>query len=139
MFHRQVSTTTPVSYYDRLRIRFPGDSVFALGPHIDGGSLERWEDPGSFSQSPSLFSKYGTPLFDACVAYHRNLFPILYRLSFLLCSSPKRRIKTSKPTRFLGSLASTEREQRFVQWRRTVFCLSNVPVSRRRCVTSIGL
>lgn len=21
-------------------------SKFALGPHIDGGSLERWEDPG---------------------------------------------------------------------------------------------
>jgi len=49
---RQVSTTTPVSYYDRLRIRFPGDSVFALGPHIDGGSLERWEDPGIWT---SLF------------------------------------------------------------------------------------
>lgn len=41
-----VSTSTPISYYDRLRIRHPGDSVFALGPHIDGGSLERWEDPG---------------------------------------------------------------------------------------------
>lgn len=66
-----------------------------------------------------------------------NAFPILYRLSFLLCSSPKRRTKSSKPTRFLGSLSSTEREQRFVQWRRTVFCLSNVPVSRRRRITSI--
>ncbi|BGP43456.1 hypothetical protein JCM10449v2_007491 [Rhodotorula kratochvilovae] len=41
-----VSVNTPVSYYDRLRIRFPGDSVFALGEHIDGGSLERWEDEG---------------------------------------------------------------------------------------------
>ncbi|GAA5821091.1 hypothetical protein JCM11251_001957 [Rhodosporidiobolus azoricus] len=40
-----VSVTNPVSYYDRLRIRPPGDAVFALGPHIDGGSLERWEDP----------------------------------------------------------------------------------------------
>ncbi|KAG0659617.1 hypothetical protein C6P46_005108 [Rhodotorula mucilaginosa] len=41
-----VSISTPISYYDRLRIRHPGDAVFALGPHIDGGSLERWEDPG---------------------------------------------------------------------------------------------
>ncbi|GAA6048651.1 hypothetical protein JCM3770_002001 [Rhodotorula araucariae] len=41
-----VSVNTPLSYYDRLRIRFPGDSVFALGEHIDGGSLERWEDEG---------------------------------------------------------------------------------------------
>lgn len=42
-----VSVNTPISYFDRLRIRFPGDSVFALGCHIDGGSLERWEDPGA--------------------------------------------------------------------------------------------
>ncbi|POY75461.1 hypothetical protein BMF94_1363 [Rhodotorula taiwanensis] len=41
-----VSISTPISYYDRLRMRHPGDSVFALGAHIDGGSLERWEDPG---------------------------------------------------------------------------------------------
>ncbi|EPS40662.1 hypothetical protein H072_5481 [Dactylellina haptotyla CBS 200.50] len=38
-------TTTPLSYADRLRMRTPGDKSFALGPHIDGGSLERWEDP----------------------------------------------------------------------------------------------
>jgi len=42
-----VSVNTPISYYDRLRIRFPGDAIFALGEHIDGGSLERWEDPGA--------------------------------------------------------------------------------------------
>ena len=35
----------PVTYADRLRIRLPGDSGFSLGPHVDGGSLERWEDP----------------------------------------------------------------------------------------------
>lgn len=35
----------PLSYADRLRIRLPGDATFALGPHADGGSLERWEDP----------------------------------------------------------------------------------------------
>lgn len=42
----QVSLETPISYFDRLRIRFPGDAKFTLGPHVDGGSIERWEDPG---------------------------------------------------------------------------------------------
>jgi hypothetical protein len=42
----RVSMRTPISYYDRLRIRKPGDRSFTLGPHIDGGSIERWEDPG---------------------------------------------------------------------------------------------
>lgn len=41
-----VSTQHPVSYADRLRIRLPGDAQFALGPHIDGGSVERWEEGG---------------------------------------------------------------------------------------------
>ncbi|KDQ15639.1 hypothetical protein BOTBODRAFT_108165 [Botryobasidium botryosum FD-172 SS1] len=41
-----ISLSTPLSYVDRLRIRLPGDAKFALGPHIDGGSLERWEDEG---------------------------------------------------------------------------------------------
>ncbi|KAK4184078.1 hypothetical protein QBC35DRAFT_67931 [Podospora australis] len=41
-----VSLSTPLSYADRLRIRLPGDAKFALGPHIDGGSVERWEDNG---------------------------------------------------------------------------------------------
>lgn len=36
----------PFSYADRLRIRQPGDTSFALGPHIDGGSVERWEKEG---------------------------------------------------------------------------------------------
>ncbi|VUC36543.1 unnamed protein product [Clonostachys rosea] len=40
----QVSLTTPLVYADRLRIRTPGDATFALGPHMDGGSIERWED-----------------------------------------------------------------------------------------------
>ncbi|KAI9455819.1 hypothetical protein HD554DRAFT_2146979 [Boletus coccyginus] len=39
-----IDFTTPISYFDRLRIRTPGDRSFALGPHIDGGSVERWED-----------------------------------------------------------------------------------------------
>ncbi|RVX68092.1 hypothetical protein B0A52_08231 [Exophiala mesophila] len=41
----EISTTYPLSYADRFRIRRPGDAKFALGPHTDGGSLERWEDP----------------------------------------------------------------------------------------------
>ncbi|WRT65657.1 uncharacterized protein IL334_002602 [Kwoniella shivajii] len=39
-----VSLNTPLCYADRLRIRHPGDAKFALGPHADGGSVERWED-----------------------------------------------------------------------------------------------
>lgn len=41
----EISTTYPLSYADRFRIRRPGDAKFALGPHTDGGSVERWEDP----------------------------------------------------------------------------------------------
>ncbi|KAJ9100015.1 hypothetical protein QFC19_005833 [Naganishia cerealis] len=41
----QVSFSVPLTYCDRLRIRRPGDSKFALGAHVDGGSVERWEDP----------------------------------------------------------------------------------------------
>lgn len=41
----RISTRNPLTYGDRLRIRSPGDAKFTLGPHIDGGSLERWEDP----------------------------------------------------------------------------------------------
>lgn len=40
-----ISLNNPVMYADRLRIRQPGDAKFALGPHIDGGGVERWEDP----------------------------------------------------------------------------------------------
>lgn len=42
----RISTSHPVTYADRLRIRQPGDVGFALGPHIDGGSCERWEENG---------------------------------------------------------------------------------------------
>ena len=41
----EISTTYPLTYADRFRIRQPGDAKFALGCHTDGGSLERWEDP----------------------------------------------------------------------------------------------
>lgn len=40
-----VDLSTPLAYADRLRIRPPGDAGFALGPHVDAGSVERWEDP----------------------------------------------------------------------------------------------
>nr|XP_019012115.1 uncharacterized protein I206_02957 [Kwoniella pini CBS 10737]OCF50896.1 hypothetical protein I206_02957 [Kwoniella pini CBS 10737] len=43
--NEDVSTKVALSYADRLRIRHPGDARFALGPHADGGSVERWEDP----------------------------------------------------------------------------------------------
>jgi hypothetical protein len=32
------------TYGERLRMRKPGDTSFNLGPHIDGGSIERFED-----------------------------------------------------------------------------------------------
>ncbi|MCJ1475383.1 hypothetical protein MMC13_004045 [Lambiella insularis] len=41
-----LSTSQPLAYADRVRIRQPGDIGFALGPHIDGGSVERWEPEG---------------------------------------------------------------------------------------------
>lgn len=41
-----ISTIQPLAYADRVRIRQPGDSGFALGPHVDGGSVERWEPSG---------------------------------------------------------------------------------------------
>ncbi|KAF1988594.1 DUF1479-domain-containing protein [Aulographum hederae CBS 113979] len=41
-----VSMQHPTSYADRLRIRQRGDAAFALGPHVDGGSVERWEEEG---------------------------------------------------------------------------------------------
>jgi hypothetical protein len=41
-----ISTEHPVAYADRVRIRQPGDAGFALGPHVDGGSTERWEPTG---------------------------------------------------------------------------------------------
>ncbi|KAH8723210.1 hypothetical protein GQ44DRAFT_774262 [Phaeosphaeriaceae sp. PMI808] len=44
--HTPLSTQHPISYADRLRIRLPGDAKFALGPHVDGGSVERWDENG---------------------------------------------------------------------------------------------
>jgi hypothetical protein len=47
-----ISTSHTVTYADRFRIRLPGDNKFALGPHVDGGSLERWEDAGYGGRQP---------------------------------------------------------------------------------------
>lgn len=41
-----ISSSHPTIYADRLRMRLPGDARFALGPHVDGGSCERWEPDG---------------------------------------------------------------------------------------------
>ncbi|CUA77468.1 putative protein YbiU [Escherichia coli K-12] [Rhizoctonia solani] len=49
LFHAQettpVSLSTPLMYADRFRIRKAGVYWKFLGPHVDGGSIERWEDP----------------------------------------------------------------------------------------------
>ncbi|KAK1023192.1 hypothetical protein LTR33_018099, partial [Friedmanniomyces endolithicus] len=41
-----ISSSHPLIYADRLRMRLPGDNKFALGPHVDSGSCERWEAEG---------------------------------------------------------------------------------------------
>ncbi|KAI5816204.1 hypothetical protein BZA77DRAFT_313870 [Pyronema omphalodes] len=51
-----LATDIPITYADRFRIRHPGDAKFALGPHVDGGSLERWEDPEYRSVYKQIFS-----------------------------------------------------------------------------------
>ncbi|KZW03489.1 DUF1479-domain-containing protein [Exidia glandulosa HHB12029] len=38
--------TAPLTYADRFRIRKPGPKWAFHPPHVDGGSIERWEDPG---------------------------------------------------------------------------------------------
>ncbi|KAF8521199.1 DUF1479-domain-containing protein [Hysterangium stoloniferum] len=40
------SLKTPLVYADRLRIRQPGPTWEHHPPHVDGGAIERWEDPG---------------------------------------------------------------------------------------------
>ncbi|CAM4985374.1 unnamed protein product, partial [Rotaria socialis] len=50
-----ISLSENIIYADRLRIRQPGDTEFALGPHVDGGSIERWEDYEYRSCYKSIF------------------------------------------------------------------------------------
>ncbi|KAH0585537.1 hypothetical protein J132_07648 [Termitomyces sp. J132] len=40
-----VDLSTPLTYADRFRIRRPGISWVLHPPHVDGGTIERWEDP----------------------------------------------------------------------------------------------
>ncbi|KZT20478.1 DUF1479-domain-containing protein [Neolentinus lepideus HHB14362 ss-1] len=39
-----VDLSTPLTYADRFRIRHPGVEWQRHPPHVDGGSIERWED-----------------------------------------------------------------------------------------------
>ncbi|KAH6884384.1 hypothetical protein B0T10DRAFT_409939 [Thelonectria olida] len=41
---QKIDLKIPLSYCDRVQIRPPGDTQFALSPHVDGGGVERWED-----------------------------------------------------------------------------------------------
>lgn len=66
----RISLNHNVSYADRLRIRAPGDAFFALGPHCDGGSLERWEDD-EYSQCYTPIFEGKWEEFDAYDATHR--------------------------------------------------------------------
>ncbi|CEJ60460.1 Putative DUF1479 domain protein (AFU_orthologue; AFUA_5G09280) [Penicillium brasilianum] len=66
----KLSTSNPLTYGDRLRIRDPGDAKFALGPHVDGGSLERWEDP-EYSSVYSKILEGNWEQYDAWDAKHR--------------------------------------------------------------------
>jgi hypothetical protein len=66
----KLSTSNPLTYSDRLRIRDPGDSKFALGPHVDGGSLERWEDP-EYSSVYTKILEGNWEQYDAWDAKHR--------------------------------------------------------------------
>ncbi|KZT07579.1 DUF1479-domain-containing protein [Laetiporus sulphureus 93-53] len=40
-----VDLSTSLTYADRFRIRHPGVQWDAHPPHVDGGGIERWEDP----------------------------------------------------------------------------------------------
>jgi hypothetical protein len=46
------------SYADRIRQREPGDKSLGLSPHMDGGSVERWLDPGFGRVYASVFSDH---------------------------------------------------------------------------------
>ncbi|KAK0118605.1 hypothetical protein ONS96_011696 [Cadophora gregata f. sp. sojae] len=41
---QKIDLTVPLTYCDRVQIRPPGDKLFSLAPHVDGGGIERWED-----------------------------------------------------------------------------------------------
>lgn len=51
-----VDLSSPLSYADRFRIRHPGTVWTTFPPHVDGGSIERWEDPAFRSCFADIFS-----------------------------------------------------------------------------------
>lgn len=59
-----------MSYADRLRIRNPHDSLFSLGPHADGGGIERWEDE-EYSRCYDAIFEGRWEEYDAYDATHR--------------------------------------------------------------------
>jgi hypothetical protein len=44
------------TYADRIRQREPGDATLGLAPHMDGGTVERWIDPGYRAVFRHVFS-----------------------------------------------------------------------------------
>jgi hypothetical protein len=44
------------AYADRARRRQPGDTTLGLSPHMDGGTVERWIDPGYQKVYESVFA-----------------------------------------------------------------------------------
>jgi hypothetical protein len=42
----------------------PGDSLFKLPPHVDGGGLERWSDP-NYREVPGSMGDRGFPSFSS--------------------------------------------------------------------------
>ncbi|KAI5302478.1 hypothetical protein KEM56_000667 [Ascosphaera pollenicola] len=65
-----ISMNYATTYADRFRIRVPGDGKFALGPHADGGSLERWED-AEYSRVYTKILEGDWEAYDAWDAKHR--------------------------------------------------------------------
>lgn len=74
-----VSTDHPVAYADRFRVRRPGDTSMGKGPHVDGGSVERWE-PDGYGRGGGTYRK----IFEGRWEEHdpvRNVLP----LSLVVC------------------------------------------------------
>jgi hypothetical protein len=55
----QETSVEPLTYADAIRIRPPGKQFYALGPHIDSGSMCRWADPAYRKVYDAIFS--GSP------------------------------------------------------------------------------
>ncbi|KAF9525722.1 DUF1479-domain-containing protein [Crepidotus variabilis] len=51
-----VDLSSPLTYADRFRIRKPGSHWKAFPPHLDGGSIERWEEPNFRQCFSAIFS-----------------------------------------------------------------------------------